>query len=209
MKLLIFGATGSIGRHLVEQALEQGHTVTAFARHPTKLDIQSVNLKLVLGDALDFPSVQRAVLGQEAVLCSLGSGQQRQGNLRSQGTRNIVCAMEQANVRRLVCQTTLGAGDSYGNLNFFWQYLMFGILLREVLADHERQEQSVKQSQLDWIIVRPAAFTDGLPTGAYRHGFPVTDKRLKLKIARADVADFMVKQLTDDAYLHKTPGLSY
>ncbi len=209
MKLLIFGSTGSIGRQLVEQALEQGHTVTAFARNPAKLDIQHTNLKVVQGDVMDSASVEQAVQGQDAVLCVLGSGAQRKGAIRSEGTRQIIQAMEKTGVRRLICQTTLGAGDSWENLNFFWKYIMFGAFLREVFADHERQENEVKQSRLDWTIVRPGAFIDGDHTGQYRHGFPSTDKTTKLKISRADVADFLLQQLTNDAYLYKTPSLSY
>ena len=207
MKLLIFGSTGSIGRHLVEQALAQGHTVTAFTRDPAKLEINHANLRVAQGDVMDFASVERAVQGQDRVLCSIGAG--RKGTIRSEGTRNIVHAMENAGVRRLVCQSTLGVGDSRGNLNSFWKYIMFGFFLRQVYADHVSQENYVKQSHLDWTIVRPAGFTDGDRSGQYRHGFPGTDKTTKLKISRADVADFMLKQLTDDTYLHKTPGLSY
>lgn len=209
MKLLIFGSTGSIGRQLVEQALEQGHTVTAFARNPAKLDIQHTNLKVVQGDVMDFTSVEQAVQGQDAVLCVLGSGGQRKGTIRSEGTRQIIQAMEKAGVRRLICQTTLGAGDSWGNLNFFWKYIMFRAFLREVFADHQRQENEVKQSRLDWTIVRPGAFVDGNRTGHYRHGFPSTDKTVKLKISRADVADFLLQQLTNNSYLYKTPSVSY
>lgn len=209
MKLVIFGSTGSIGRQLVKQALEQGHAVTAFARDPAKLDIQHANLKVFQGDAMDAASVEKAVQGQDAVLCVLGSGGKRKGTIRSEGTRQIIHAMEKAGVRRFICQTTLGVGDSQGNLNFFWKYIMFGAILRDVFADHEKQENYVRQSRLDWTIVRPGAFTDGNRTGKYRHGFPGTDKTTKLKISRADVADFIVKQLADDSYLYKTPGLSY
>jgi putative NADH-flavin reductase len=209
MKLLIFGSTGSIGRQLVDQALEQGYTVTAFARNPAKLGIQHTNLKVVQGDVMDLASVEQAVQGQDAVLCVLGSSGQRKGTIRSEGTRQIIQAMEKAGVRRLICQTTLGAGDSWGNLNFFWKYIMFGAFLREVFADHERQEKEVKQSHLDWTIVRPGAFVDGNRTGNYRHGFPSTDKTAKLKISRADVADFLLQQLANDSYLYKTPSVSY
>jgi putative NADH-flavin reductase len=209
MKLLIFGSTGSIGRPLVEQALEQGHTVTAFARNPAKLDIQHPNLKVVQGDVMNLTSVEQAVQGQDAVLCVLGSGGQRKGSIRSEGTRQIIQAMEKTGVRRLICQTTLGAGDSWENLNLFWKYIMFGAFLREVFVDHEKQENEVKQSRLDWTIVRPGAFVDGDRTGHYRHGFPSTDKTAKLKISRADVAEFLLQQLTNDAYLYKTPSLSY
>ena len=207
MKLLIFGSTGSIGRQLVKQALDRGHIVTAFARDPSKLDIKHENLKMVQGDALDLPSVDQAVKGQDAVLCSLGAGSK--GTVRSEGTKNIVEAMEKSGVRRFICQSTLGIGDSWDNLNFLWKYIMFRGLLRQAYADHVSQEDYVRQSHLDWTIVRPGAFTDGHLTGKYRHGFPASDKTTKLKISRADVADFMLKQLTDNTYLHKTPGLSY
>lgn len=207
MKLIIFGSTGSIGRQLVRQALEEGHAVTAFARDPSKLDINHENLKTVQGDALDLPPVEQAVQGNDAVLCSLGAG--AKGTIRTQGTQNIVRAMEKTGVRRFICQSSLGVGDSWGNLGFFWKYIMFRGLLRQAYADHAGQEDCVRQSALDWTIVRPAAFTDGDRTGVYRHGFPADDRTTKLKISRADVADFMLRQLKDDTYRHRSPGLSY
>lgn len=210
MKLLIFGATGTIGRPVVEQALEQGHIVTAFARTPAKLgDIQHPNLTLFQGDVMDLSSVEEAMKGQDAVVCVLGSGKSLTSTIRSEGTKQIIQAMEQNGIRRFICQSTLGAGDSWGNLDFYWKYVMFGFILRKVFADHQRQERYVKQSHLDWTIVRPSAFIDGPKTGTYRHGFPDNDKTSQLKIARADVADFLLKQLTTDAYLGKTPSLSY
>ena len=159
MKLLAFGATGSVGRELVEQALEQGHSVTAFVRDPAKLGIAHPELQIFQGDALDPASVEAAVRGQQAVLCALGAG--RKGVVRSEGTRNIISTMEKAGVKRLICQTTLGVGDSEGNLNFFWKRIMFGMLLRQAFDDHVIQEDHIRQSQLDWTIVRPGAFTDG------------------------------------------------
>ena len=207
MKLIIFGSTGSIGRELVSQGLEHGHMVTAFTRDPSKLDIRHDNLKVVRGDAMDLPSVEKAVQGQDAVLCSLGAG--AKGTVRTRGTKNIIRAMEKAGVRRLVCQSSLGVGDSWDNLNLFWKYVMFRGFLRHAYADHVSQEDHVRQSDLDWTIVRPAAFTDGNLTGEYRHGFPGNDKTTKLKISRDDVAEFMLKHLTQEEYLRKTPGLSY
>ena len=209
MKLVIFGATGTVGEKVVEQALEQGHLVTAFARTPAKLNIQHPNLTLFQGDVMNLSSVEQAIQGQDAVVCVLGSGKSLTSTVRSEGTKQIIQAMEQAGVRRLVCQSTLGAGDSWGNLDFYWKYVMFGFILRKVFADHQRQERYVKQSNLDWTIIRPSAFVDGPRTGEYRHGFPGDDKTSTLKIARADVADFLLKQLTTDTYLGKTPGLSY
>ena len=207
MKVLVFGATGGVGRHVVEEGLARGHDVTAFVRDPSRLDVAHERLTVFRGDVLDAASVERAVRGQGAVLCSIGAG--RKGRVRSEGTRNIVRALVGAGVRRLVCQTTLGVGESSGNLNLFWKHVMFGLLLRGAFADHEQQEAHVRSSALEWTIVRPAAFTDGERTGEYRHGFSPSKKGLKLKISRADVAEFMLDQLTDDTYLRQTPGLSY
>jgi putative NADH-flavin reductase len=207
MEVLIFGATGTIGRELVKQALELGYAVTAFARNPAKVELKHANLTVAQGDVLDPASVERAIPGHEAVLCSLGAG--IKGTIRSEGTQNIICAMEKADIRRFICLSSLGVGDSQGNMNAYWKYIMFGLLLRSAYADHVSQEKYVKQSRLDWTIVRPAAYIDGDRTGKYRHGFSGTDKTITMKISRADVADFVLKQLVDDTYLCATPGLSY
>ena len=207
MRVAIFGATGSVGRHLVEQALAHGHEVTAFVREPGRLGEVGAEVRVVRGDVLDIAAVEEAVAGQDAVLCALGAG--RKGVVRSEGTLNIVRAMQKQGVGRLVCQTTLGVGESRGNLSFFWRRVMFGLVLRGAFRDHVRQEEHVRRSGLDWTIVRPAAFTDGKRTGAYRHGFPGDERGLALKISRADVADFVLAQLASDAYVHEAPGLSY
>ncbi len=213
MKLVIFGATGSIGRQVVEQALEQGHRVTAFARTltklNTKLNVQHPHLTHFQGDVMDLTAVEQAVRGQDAVVCVLGGGKKLTSTIRSEGTQQIIRAMEKVGVRRLICQSTLGAGDSWGNLDFYWKHIMFGLILRQVFVDHERQEALVRNSHLDWTIVRPGAFIDGPLTGHYRHSFPGTDRSITLKISRADVADFILKQLSDQSSLYQTPSLSY
>lgn len=206
MNVIIFGATGTVGSELVKQALDKGYTVTAFVRTPSKLELTHPNLNLIQGDVMNYAAVEKAVQGQDAVLCALGAG--RKGIIRSEGTKHIVQAMEKANVKRFICQTTLGIGDSKETLTFFWKYIMFGLLLRAAFADHVLQEAYIQQSKLDWTIVRPGAFTNGERTGSYQH-FEGAIKGLELKISRADVADFMLKQLDDDSYLYKTPGLSY
>ena len=206
MNIVVFGATGTTGSEVVAQALEQGHTVTAFVRNPAKVEQADPNLKIMQGDVLNPDDVAAAVKGQDAVLSSLGAG--LNGTVRSQGTQNIIAAMQQANVRRLISQSTLGAGDSRSNLNAYWKYLMFGLLLRRAYADHNRQEAFIRQSDLDWTIVRPGALTGGGRTGTYRHGFAPTDRDITLEISAADVAEFMLKQLTDDTYLRAAPGLS-
>ena len=207
MKLIIFGSTGTIGKHLVKHALAQGHAVKAFARNPHALELKDEKLTLVTGDVFDKQAVREAVKGCEGVLITLGSAKLT-GDVRSIGTQNIVKAMEHCDVKRLVCQTTLGIGDSRKNLNFFWKYIMFGVILRAVFKDHVIQETIVKQSRLDWVIVRPAAFTDERQVNSLQYGFLPTKSKLSLKVAREDVAKFMLKQLVSDKYLHQTPGLS-
>ncbi len=209
MKLLIFGSTGGTGRQLVEQALAQGHLVTAFARNPDKLAIQHPNLRAVQGDVMDYASVEQAVQGQNAVLSALGAPASQTKTVRSDGTQHILRAMEKAGLQRFICLTTLGMGDSRPLLPFAYKYILVPLLLGRAFADSEIQENRIRQSSLDWTIVRPATLTNGPRTGAYRHGFPATEKGLKIKISRADVADFMLKQLSDNTYLKQTPGLSY
>lgn len=210
MKVIVFGSTGTVGRHLITQALQQGHEVTAFCRNADKLnDYAHPRLRAFEGDVFRPADVNKAVKGHDIVCVALGSGNKRTGTVRSEGTKNIIAAMKAHGIKRLICQTTLGTGESRGNLNFFWKYIMFGWFLKEVFLDHELQERYVRESGLDWTIIRPGAFTDGEKTGNYRHGFNPTDRTLKLKISRADVADFILQQFNNDHYLHRAPGLSY
>lgn len=209
MKLVIFGATGKIGRHLVEQALELGHEVTAFVRNPQKLRAPRGNLRVVKGDVLDPAAVRSAIDGCDGVICALGMPLMNKDGLRAKGTANIIRAMEETGVKRLVCLSGLGAGDSWNLLPFHYKYLIFPLVMRRLYADHERQEAHVRNSRLDWVIVRPANFVDGEHTGAYRHGFTSEDEPVTLKISHGDVADFMLKQSADNTYLRQAPGLSY
>jgi len=209
MKVLVFGSTGGTGRELLVQALDQNHTVTAYARDPAKIeDIQHSRLTVVRGDVLDATTVKSAVAGHDGILVAIGTGPSRT-TLREEGTRNIVEAMQSTGVKRLICQSSLGVGDSRTNLSFLTKYIIVGLFLRHAFADHERQEAVVRKSSLDWTIVRPPHLKDGPRTGTYRHGFSTTDTRIKGWISRADVADFMLKQLVDDTYFHQAPGVSY
>lgn len=210
MKLIIFGSTGGTGRQIVTQALEQGHDVTAFARNPERLDQKHEKLQVIKGDVLDFDSVERAIQGQDAVLCTLGlSAIWDKSYLRANGTKNIIRAMKKTGVKRFICQSSAGVGDSSDTLPFLMKYFIVPFILRRVWADHELQENYVKESQLDWIIARPAALTDGEHTGSYQHGYTSDNKTVTSKISRADTADFMLKQLENNDYLHKTPCISY
>lgn len=124
MKLIIFGATGTVGEELVKQALNKGHVVTAFVRNPEKMqNAKNSNLILYNGDVLNVGKVENALKNQDVVLCALGDG--KAGKIRALGTKNIIEAMNKTGQKRLICQTTLGMGESYGNLNFIWKHIMF------------------------------------------------------------------------------------
>ncbi len=209
MKVIIFGSTGSTGRQVVKQALDQGHDVTAFARNPEKLDLKHKKLRVIKGNVLELPSVEQAILGQDVVLCTLGLPAMDKSNLRANGTKNIIRAMEKTGVKRLICQSSEGVGDSRATLPFLMKFLIVPFVLRRAFADHEIQENHIKESRLDWIIARPAALTDGELTGSYQHGNSAESKSLTFKISRADTADFMLKQVADNRYLYQTPIVSY
>lgn len=208
MKIIVFGATGSIGRLAVEQLLQAGHAVTAFARSPGGLAGLAGDLTLCAGDALDAEAVAAAIAGQDAVVVTLGAGTARKGVIRSRGTLNVIGGMQRHGVRRLICQSTLGAHDSWGNLNFFWQRIMFGALLRPVFQDHELQELLVRASGLDWTIIRPSAFTDTPTQTPVQIDIPPSARNLALKISRSEVARFLLSQIEDRRFLHRAVGLS-
>ena len=207
MKLLIFGATGGVGIELVKQALQKNHEVTAFVRNSEKLHVlKSSNLHFQQGNIMNSKQVNHAIQNQDAVICVIGDG--KVGKVRSIGTKHIIEGMNKAAIKRLVCQTTLGLGESYGNLNYIWKHIMFGFLLKKAFQDHKRQEQIITNSDLDYIIVRPSALTDGDITQNYKVDFDGSVKNLKLKISRADVADFILSQLDENFNIGKTISIS-
>lgn len=208
MKVIVFGATGTVGRLAVENLLKTGHTVTAFARSPQNLNLGDANPRLIAGDAMNLSDVTDAVAGHDAVVVTLGAGMSRKSKIRSQGTMNVIKAMQTHGVRRLIAQSTLGARDSWPTLNFWWKRVMFGALLAPVFRDHELQEQLVEASGLDWTIVRPAAFTDRATTRPVIEDVPNSARGLDLKIARSELARFLTSQLSDRQYIGRAVGLS-
>jgi putative NADH-flavin reductase len=207
VKVLIIGATGATGRVLMREALEQGHEVTALARNPSALAPEDHRPRVLQGNALDASEVEAAVAGQDAVLSALGTRSTRPTTLFSQSTHNLISAMNKHGVRRLVCITGIGAGESKGHVGFLYDRIMLPFVVKNIYEDKNRQEEAIKQSDLDWVIVRPARLTDEAAKGEYRVylGGSYTAKT----ISRADVAAFMLAQLTDDTYVHKMPVISY
>ncbi len=209
-RILVVGATGGTGRRLVAQALERGYVVTALVRDPSRLEVDHPQLTVMRGDVLDEGSVDAAVRGQDAVLSALGHkryfGPTR---ILSDGTRNIVRAMEKHGVARLVCETSLGIGDSAGRMGLSYTFFIIPVILPFYFWDKTRQERVVAGSGVEWVIVRPGALTDGERRGRCRHGLGIGSLLRTVRIARADVADFMLDQLESDTYLGTAPGVCW
>ena len=210
LRLLIIGATGGTGQQLVDQALKLGHEVTALARDPAKLSLQDPKLRVVQGDVLVPATLAPAMQGKDAVLCALGHKRfLGPTTILSQGTANIVRAMQEAGVPRFVCESSLALGNTAGRGGLVATFFVYPLILPFYVWDKLRQEKIIEASDLDWIIVRPAALTNGPARGEYRHGPNVGSYFLPVRISRADVADFMLRQLHDDQYLGSAVGLSY
>lgn len=209
-RVLIVGATGGTGRQLVAQALERGHEVTALVRNPSALGVEHPRLRVLHGDVLDYASVEAAMQGQEAVISALGHKRLFQPTrILSEGTRNLLRAMETKGVRRFVCETALGIGDSSGRMGLYYTFFVIPVILPFYFWDKARQERIIAQSAVSWVIVRPGVLTNGARRGHYRHGLNVGSYIRTVRISRADVADFMLNQLTDNTYLRAAPGICW
>lgn len=210
MKLLIIGGTGGTGKELIKQALENDYLVTALVRSPDKLKEKHPNLFVVKGDVLDSNSLERVIIGQDAVLSALGHKRFIiRTTILSAGTKNIMDAMIKYNVKRFICITSLGIGDSRFKLGLYYTLFVIPVILFFYFQDKSHQERLIKESNLDWTIVRPGQIFNGRRRTKYRHGNKVGSYVLTKMISRADVAHFMLKQLTDNTYIHKTPGITY
>ncbi len=201
MKLAIFGATGKTGLELVKQSLKQGHVVTAFVRDPARLVIEDEGLTLVTGDVFDPASVAHVIEGQDAVICALGAGSDlKKTTIRTTGTSNIISGMQKHDVKRLIVVTAMGTGESWNRMSLLNKFF-YATLLKNTRKDHEAQEVAVKESGLNWTIVRPSGLTDTPRTGIYDVGedIPATIS----KIARADVAGLILKELKENALIGK------
>ena len=201
MNLVIFGATGGTGQQAVKAALDQGHTVTAFVRDPNRLSIQDQRIKVITGDVFDQESVVKGIQNQEAVICALGGGRElRKTTVRATGTEHIIQAMQAHQVKRLIVVTAMGIGESWNTLSPI-NKIFFATVLSSARSDHENQEAAVKESDLDWTIIRPSGLTDGPRTGEYQYGENIQAK--SSTITRSDVADLIMKSLEDDQLIGK------
>lgn len=209
LKILVLGATGGTGRLIVSQALARGYDVTALVRsHEKGSDLNGASL--IVGDARDEIALCKALKGRGAIVSALGTAASpfREVTLLSTATRALVSAMKVEQVSRLVCITGIGAGDSAGHGGFVFDNLILPLLLRKVYADKHRQEAIVRDSGLDWVLVRRAILNDKPGRDTIRaladlsgfHGGT---------ISRQDVAKFVLDQLRANTWLHRSPLITW
>ena len=208
MKVVVFGATGGTGRELVKQALGHGHSVRAFVRNPDRLKVIHHRLEVITGDVHDQGAVAEAVRGHDAVLSALGIHERKPNTILSDAMRAIVAAMRQEQVKRLLMVSSLGVGDSKGQLGPIYNAILIPLLLKEIFADKETAEAVVKDSALDWTIVRPGRLTNARLSGKYRAGADAAKARWFPKISRADTADFILNALERGQFIRETPALT-
>jgi len=206
--VLVIGASKGIGLEAIRQAIEAGHEVRAFARSADGISLSSPRLEKVRGDALNSQDVEAALNGVDVVVQTLGVALGdlfRPVHLFSKATRVMVAAMTTHGVERLICVTGFGAGDSRSSISCL-QRIPFQVVFRRAYEDKSLQELLIKESSLDWTIVRPGVLTGGPRTGRYK----ILDEAARWRngiISRADVADFIVRQIEVQTYLRKTPVL--
>lgn len=212
-RLAVVGATGSLGRVIVSRALARGHEVVAISRDPSRIASEHPGHERALVrracDVTDATATAQALAGADAVIVALGAGILDRSRSRELGTRGVLAGMKQLGLRRLVCLSILGLGDSYATLPWGYKLFVKPLLLRLPYRDHAAQEALVGASDLDWTLVRPPNFTDGPATGDHRHGVGDELQHSTLRISRADLADFMIDQVSDDRYLRAAPAISY
>jgi putative NADH-flavin reductase len=207
-KILILGASGRTGQHLVSMALHAGHEVTAFVRDPRRLTLTSDRLRVVAGDVREGDALSSAVRGQDVVISLIGAGDSFKPNgVIAASAPRIVHAMEREGVRRLIFTSGFGVGETYRDAPLPLK-IFARLLLKDIYRDKAAGEVAIRASKLDWTIVYPTGMNDKPARGTYRAG-----ERLKLRgfafISRADVADFLVKQVDDASYIRRSVVISW
>jgi putative NADH-flavin reductase len=207
MRLLVLGATGRTGSHLLDRGLADGHEVTAFARRPSVLARYGSRIRVVQGDIAVASSVNRAIPGQDAVLSALGSPTLRPNTVLSDGIRHVLAAMKDHEVPRLLAMSALGVGETSGQVGPVYNLVLIPLLLRNTFLEKERMEAYIKAADVEWTIVRPGALTSGPARGRYRTALADVRPPRFPRISRADVAAFMLAEVHQRRYVRQAVGL--
>lgn len=204
MKIVVFGASGKTGSLLVEQALNAGHEVVAYVRRPNSVTSANPKLQLVVGSLSDTEALKKAITGADACLSALGGGSLTKSNREvMEGISTIVSTMEASAVPRFIYLSSIGTGDSRNYMPQPIRFLIVDVMLRVPLADHTVNEKRIAASSLQWTVVRPGGLSDGPLTGNLKHGCEKTKLTGNATISRANVAAFMLAQLSDADYVNK------
>jgi putative NADH-flavin reductase len=209
MKLAILGATGKTGIEAVKQALDLGHHVNALVRTPSKLTITHPNLTVIQGDAMNSADVQKTLQGVDAVINALGHVKGSPDNLQTVVIEHVINAMKANNVKRLVTLSGGGVrfpGDKPKFIDHVFKFLL-SVMSPKVLADGERHIEILKKSNVEWVVVRGPRLTDNAHTGRYKVGM-IGDEGMSTQCSRANVADFMLKCVSDNKWVGKGPFIS-
>ncbi len=210
MKLAIIGGTGKTGKELLKQGLEAGHHITALVRNPKKVKIQHPNLKVVQGNVLNTADLEGVFKEKDAVLSALGHKRfLGPSHILSQGTENILQAMKTDKVSRFICITSMGINDNRFKLGLYYTLFVIPFIVFFYFRDKAKQERLIMESTIDWTIVRPGQLTNGKKRTRYRVGEKLGSYILTLMISRADVAHFMLEQLTTSANSKKALCIVY
>jgi putative NADH-flavin reductase len=204
MKFVVLGATGGIGLEIVKQAVERGHSVTAFVRAPERLESFRDRITIAPGDLLNSAELARVLEGQDAVLSSFGPRDPRaDGELLESFANALTKAMLHSSIRRVI---VVSVAFLFKDMIIPPAYLVGRLFFSHHVADATAMEEILKKSGLDWTIVRPPQLTDKPRTGAYR----VREghlPRFGFTISRADVADYMNNAVENRASIGKIVGV--
>jgi putative NADH-flavin reductase len=210
MNILLIGGTGKTGRQIVKQGLEQGHKITVIARQPKKLKLTHSNLYVHSGNVLDFNSIEKRFNNQDAVISALGHKRFIvKTTILSEGTKNVIKAMDKHGIKRFICITSLGINDRRFKLGLYYTLFVIPFLLLFYFLDKEKQERLIINSDLDWTIVRPGQLTNGEKRTIYKHGSNLGSYIITRMISRADVAHFILKELMSKQYFQQKPAVIY
>ncbi len=206
MKVLVIGATGGTGAHLVTKLLARGDEVTAFVRDPEKMTQKHERLSLAKGEARDAASLERAVIGHDAVMSAFGPRSFKKEDIQETFMKNLVGAMEKAGVKRLVNLSALGVGPSASQRSLILKVVV-ALVLKNLYADKERGEVFLTGSALDYVNVQPGRLFDSKARGGVKAS--LVAKEVRPYLTREDLADFMIAQLESTEWVRKSPIIGY
>ena len=207
MKIAVFGGTGRTGQHLVDQALQKGYQVQMLARTPSRMTIKSDRLTVIKGDVLALDRVKETIEETDVVLSAMGPTSNKPEYVMTGGFDNIIAAMQEADIRRLIMATGAGVRDPQDKPGFIDKLasLALNVFAKHVAQDSRQAVAKVRATDLDWTIVRVPRLTDNPAKGSLKVGY-VGD--ITPQLTRADMAMFMLNQIEDDTWIGKAPAVS-